>query len=790
MPIATRSVIRILLATSALAAANPAFAEQADAQQPAAAESAEAGGLVDIVVTARRRAERAQETPISLSVATGETLVNRSVTSFIDVQRQTPSLHIAPAALSATATNLSMRGQALTDIRLNIDPAVAIYIDGVYLPRAQGSNASDLIDIDRVEVLAGPQGTLYGKNTTGGAVTLYSKLPTDNFEGFMRGRVATYGETNIAGMLNLPISAGAMLRIVGSITDRDGYGKNTFNGDDAGALNSRYGRATLLLEPSDALRITLRGDYTKAKITREVYKGLYFLGPVNQTTGAAPVSTLEAALERGNFASAVAFNALPLATRIQLLNEADADLRRYVNGDADDGVMDQSSKENVSVWGVSGQIDYDFNDSLAFKSITALRGFLRRSTQDLDGTPYSLLQYPFQRTKDRQFSQEVQLGLNTMDDRLNAIVGLYYSDEEGRERIDQVSVRVISGVNALGVTDADVDNESFGVFGQASFKFTDQFSATGGLRYSKDKRFLNAMNYNATFCTSLGVTLASIGGVANCQRPESVQFSKVNYTASLEYRPTRDIMVYVKTSRGYRSGGLQEAVSATTPALANATFTPFKPETVTDYELGLKSDLFDRRLRVNLTYYHSILDDAIRTVSVPIAGEARPASRAQNAAKVKVDGIEFDITAVPVDGLELGLNGAYTDGRFASYITPTGEDRSNLPLLFTPKWQIGGSVAYTAELSGGRWRTQGDISYTGRQLSAEPAAFSPKHTIFNARTSVDIDAWDLNIALYGKNLTNRRYPPYPVDVAASLGFKYQGILSPPRTAGVEITKKF
>lgn len=744
--------------------------------------------ISDIVVTARRTTERAQDVPISLSVASGEMLVNRSVQTFIDVQRQTPSLHIVPAAISATATNLSMRGQVLVDIRLNIDPAVAIYVDGVYLPRAQGSNAADLIDIDRVEVLAGPQGTLYGKNTTGGAVSIYAKEPTDRVEGMIKGRIGTYMDSNIAGVINVPLGEGMAFRGVGSFSHRDGYGRNRLNGDRNGKLNSGYGRGALKLEPTDRLTVMLRGDYTHAKVSREAFKGMSFLQPVDTDTGAAPTATLAAALEMNNLTAAT-FAAQPLATRISQLLAADGALRAYSAGDPDDNFADQDSRENIKIWGFSGQIDYELSDGLSFKSITAWRGFNRRATADLDGTPFQILYYPFQQTKDHQFSQEAQLNIRALDGRLNMVTGIYYADEDGTERVFQGSVARILGANAISHTVSYVQNRSFGVFGQGTFKFSDYFSATAGVRYSKDKRQLTAQNYNSVDCTSLGVSLASIGGVDNCLRPMEAKFDRVNYLGSLEYRPTRDVMIYVKTSRGYRAGGLQAAVSGATPAAADAAFAPFSPETVTDYEVGLKSEWFDRRLRVNISYYHSILKNAIRNVSTPVPNEPRSVTRAQNAASAKIDGIEFDVTALPARGLELSVNGSWTDGRFTRYITPTGENRSALPLLFTPKWQLGAAAAYTADLGFAEWRNQVDVSYTSRQLAAEVVAYSPAHTIWNARSSIDIASADMNVAVYVKNFTNRRYIMFPVDIGA-LGFTYAGLYNPPRTAGVELTKRF
>lgn len=832
--ISARRFARLLASISVitLVSGATAYAQTATpgSAQDTSAEADSGIGLADIVVTARKRTERAQDTPISLSVASGETLQQRSVTQFIDVQRQTPSLHIAPSALSATSTNLAMRGQALTDIRLNIDPAVAIYQDGVYLPRAQGSNAADLLDIDRVEVLAGPQGTLYGKNTTGGAVSIYTKTPTDVLEGLVQARYGRFDEYNVAGVLNLPLSETIAVRMVGSISGRDGYGKNFSTGDDTGELNSRHFRAAIKLNPTDRLQVILRGDYTKAKAVREAWKGFSVLNsvaPAGDSTLGGPTATVQAAMELNNIPSVAAWLGLPAADRTALLRSADAVLRSYAQGDPDDAYMNQSAWETAKVWGYSAQIDYDLTDDISFKSITAYRAFLRLGTGDLDGTPFTIIEYPYMRTRDRQISEEAQLGGTFMNGRLNALVGVYYSDERGNEDTYQKSVPLVAAATPVGAQLGRIINKSFGVFSQASFKFTDQFSATAGIRYSKDKRFASLRNRTESLtgtpgvCSVFGVPIAATTVInpatgfpsqvtlADCIRDERVSFSKVNYTASLEYRPTQDIMLYVKTSRGYRSGGLQQAGAASLaggPLQANAIYQPFKPETVTDYEAGIKSEWFDRRLRVNVTYFHSKLDDAIRNVSTPVLGAngqptGQVASGVRNAATAKIDGIEFEVTAQPVQALELSVNGAWSHGRFSKYDVPNPAnpaqviDESDLPLLFLPKWQIGVSAAYTVEMDKWNWRNQIDYSYTSKQLSAEPPvgqdalAFAPRHSIVNLRSSIDIKDFDTTIALYGKNVFNKRYIVYPVDIR-SLGFIYSGIYNPPATYGIEVVKRF
>lgn len=772
------------------AAPPPATSGTAAAPQADSATASDVG-LQDILVTARKRSERAQDTPISLTVLSGESLTNRSVTQFTELQRQTPSLHMTQSSISGSAVDISMRGQALIGIRLNIDPAVGVYVDGVYYPRTPGLSAAAVADIDRVEVLAGPQGTLYGKNTTGGALVIYTKAPTtERFEGNLSAMYGSYGERNVTAVINAPVTSNLAVRLVGNISGRDGYGRNLVLDQATGRFDSYYFRGAALYKPTNNLSITLRGDYVRTKMFRESSKGLLELDPLTPGVGlGGPRATVEAALEI-NSLSLAAFQALPLARQSTLLQQADAKLRTFSAGDPDDSSQESPGYEDVKVWGYSATIDYALSNQISLKSITAYRAFDRHSTIDQDGTPYGIIETTYSHARDHQFSEELQLAGSFFENRLKSLVGVFYSKESGFENINSTSLIIQAGANPTAFQNADVGNSSLGIFTQHTLSITDKLSLTAGVRYTSDRRDLTAYTHNSTICTALGVTLASIGGVANCVRPMSASFSKVSYTAGLEYRPVKDVMLYAKTSRGYRAGGLQENAGGNTVAIANTANTPFRPETINDIEVGIKSEFFDRRVRLNLAFYRSRVTDAQRSIGLLVPGTTTVANSYQNAASVKIDGIEFDLAARPVPGLELGVNGAYTNARFGSYITPTGQDFTNIDVLMTPKWQYGLSAAYTADVGFGQWRNAVDFSWTGRQLTGEPAAYSPSHGILNARTGITFREHGLSLALFIKNITDKRYLVYPQDVRSSLGFIWSGPYNPPRTFGGEVKVSF
>ncbi|AMK26547.1 TonB-dependent receptor (plasmid) [Sphingobium sp. SJ10-10] len=748
--------------------------------------------LGDIVVTARKRAENAQDIPISLTVASGEDLVAKSITQFIQLQQITPSLHIIPASFGNTSVILASRGVAYVDIRLNNDPAVGIYVDGVYLPRAVGVNASELLDIARVEVLSGPQGTLFGKNTSGGAINFFTQAPTDRLEGSVKARIGAYGDRAASAVLNLPVTDTLSSRSVASFFGRDGYGRNMFDGSRTDKVNGRMFRTALSWTPGTTFQATLRADYSRTRSTQGAYKGFSFLqAPTVAGAGTGgPFPTVEAALERNDIPNLAAWLALSPATRDALLLDADRALRTFSAGNARDGNFDQAAREDMKAWGFSATIDYDLNDKISAKSITALRRFDRNGTSDLDGTPYAILQYPYLAAHDRQFSQELQISGDFLDGRLKSILGLYYSKENGMETSWQESLRRIGGNNAITFQNARVGNRSKGIFTQHTFRVLDTLSVTGGVRLSRDDRSLDSSNYNNTNCLSLGRSLASIGGIANCIRPMDVSFTRWSYTGSIEYKPDRDLLFYATTRRSYRSGGLQETAGATTVAAADVAFIPFRPEVVTDYEVGMKSEWFDRRLRVNVSGYHSIIDDSIRNQARPVVGSTSTPISTQNAAGVKVNGIEFEATVLPVKGLEISTNGAYTDAKFTRYLTPTGVDLTNLPVWFTPKWRIGVSAAYTQPITIGTVSANIDYSWEDRQLVSEPSAYSPSHEQLNARIALDLSKSGTTFAIFAKNITKEKYGPGPIDLSGALGFVASGQYNPPRTYGAEITKTF
>ena len=716
-------------------------------------EPAAGGGgaqLEEIVVQARRVTENLQTTPVAVSALTSAQLQNQTLRDFREIQRSVPSFRAEQMSLSASSSVMSIRGLSSGDVAVNNDPAVGIYVDGVYLPHAVGSEAMGVVDLDHVEVLRGPQGTLYGRNTIGGAVALYSREPTQNYEGMAQATFGNFSLRDFSGVVNIPLNDTLALRVQGRQYDQNGTGKNLFNGAQLGGRHGNSFKVSLRWAPTDAVTVLARADYARISSDSSALK------PYKMTLGSA--ANQEVARETG------------------LSNAAARDLYlSYRGGSFYDATVNNQPSEDSEVWGSSLTVNWDVAPHLRLKSITAQRRFLLKAFQDLDASPFRIIEQRPLNEKDNQFSQEFQLLGDAFGDRLDYILGAYYSKETGFQLTRQIATAALSATNPA-LTGGDVENRSQSLFGHANFKLTSNLAISGGLRYTEDKRSLDSFNQNATTCLALGRPLAA----GPCLFSETAKFHKLSYTASVEYNPSGELFLYAKVSNGYRSGGLPlGGGSPTSPILAAGSFVPFKPEEALAYEAGVKSQWFDNRLRANLAVYHTEYDDVQVSTPFTIPGTNLIVTAITNAAKGKINGAELDLEARPIDGLELRGSTAYTDAQFRNFTLA--------PFRFVPKWAYNLSAAYTHETEVGALRGQVNYDWASR-LYTSAFIGRPSLGLLSARLSLHIDSLDADIALWGKNLTAEKYFAYTVDTGA-LGIQasYAGA---PRTYGVELKKHF
>lgn len=760
----------IILGTAAVAAAlslQPAHAQEAPGEI-----RAQENQLGEIVVLARKREERLQDVPIAVTALSGDALTNQSVQSFRDLQEQTPSLSINPVSGDRNSTAISLRGQTQTDVLLTVDPAVGIYLDGVNISKTISTEMSNLVDVDRVEILKGPQGTLFGRNTTGGAVNIFYKQPTDRFEGKLILRTDEYSRAGGALVLNVPLADTLAMRVVGQYDRRDGYGINRFDGRDVGGdLDGGNLRGALRWAPTEDIEVVVRGDYNKSDTSTLPWHVVGVRDP------SAMLSIIGA---QGGTVESI------------LAQSSDY---RDINHNA-------RSRSRIESWGTSATVSIRLSDTVDFKSITSWRELDRLTSHDLDGTTYNLI-HVRQPTHQEVFTQEAQLSGVAVDDRLDWIVGGFYSRETGTDGTRTVNFNATTNVDGLttNVTDGSVRNSSIAGFAQATFRLTDRFSLTGGLRYTKDTKVLVSRNHvdrpEGTFLRcNLPVAIVGAATTAEaCVADLKDSYDDLSYMVTADYKPRDGMLVYLRTARGFKAGGFNLRGGADP-----ATFQPFRPETVTDYEIGLKSDWFDRRLRVNLAGYISKYDDIQRTV---IVGSTLPPPApptltvVRNAAKGTIKGVEAEVTAVPLDGLTLRGAMGYVHARYDSYIN-NGVDRSFERFPYQPAWNWSLSSAYEHQTPSGPMRFQIDYAYKGEQDGAPNSLTDPLtkswttikgYGLTNARISKSFDRQGVDVAFFVRNLFNKKYRTTILDFSGSLGHVLD---SPgdPRIIGAEASLSF
>jgi len=778
---------RVLLTTGTaiafVAFGTPAFAQGVEAQ------GEEGAGLEDIVVTARKVEENLQQTPIAITVLSAETMKAQGITNVREVVFSAPNVVIGGDLSGRSNSNFAIRGQTQFEANSAVDQSVAVYRDGVYVARSRGV-LSNMFDMERVEILKGPQGTLFGRNTTGGAIMLYSKLPKDYVEAGLTVRKGNYDLTEVEGYLNLPLSGdNVAIRLSGGLSDNSGFGRNTIANTELGSDNLKSLRGILRLEPDAGPKILVVGDWSRGRFRPKPAKLLYYNYAGPTSVGARPAS--QVAVELG----------LPLTpplTAVGSLQTAANVFASQINALGDPYSIDSFAVsplgvnhafDNFDQWGAALTVSHDIG-SVTLKSVSAYRKLSALNFQDLDGTRFNILSSSAG-TKQDQFTQELQLSGKALNDSLQYVAGLYYFTESAE---DASFSSQFPGVNPVRLTRAaaSIDNRSVAAFAQLSYEIVPSLSLTAGGRYTHEKKSVLVKNRltTASGADVCGVPTSLLPDPGVCKAPLSRKFDGWTYTFSLDYQPAEDMLLYARTSRGFRSGGFNSRGSA---AVADA-FAYFAPETVTDYELGAKLDLFDRRVRVNAALFRSKYNDIQKSV---VLFSGTQYNKVVNAAKATIDGLEVEIMARPVPSITLGASGSWLDARYNSY-TVQSLDISGQAFYLSPKYKA--SVFGQFEHDIGNWgKISARVDYswvdkvnfgTAQVVKFDKAiAYEPGYGLVNGRIGVSLDNPSLEIAAFVKNLTDKRYNSSRLVQDNTLGYVI-GTAGDPRTFGVEISYRF
>ncbi|MEO5492390.1 MAG: TonB-dependent receptor [Sphingomonas sp.] len=739
-----RSVCTALYTGAAAAAllATPAHAQ--DASAPAVPEAQDNSGTGDIVVTARRRSETLLNVPIAVTAFTADKLEKTGAVDLTDLQNTTPNTTIKDARGTNSTLAAFIRGVGQQDPVPGFEAGIGIYLDDVYLNRPQAA-VLDIYDVERIEILRGPQGTLYGRNTIGGAIKYVTKRLSDDFSASVRG---TYGSYNQAdGILSLSAPIGDMVRVgvSGARLTRDGFGRNRNLGIDNYNKNIWAGRGTVEFEsPDGGLFVRVTGDYTHDKSNsrngHRMFAGLLTGSPV-----LANVFDTNAGL---NF-----------------------------------------PKQDIQAGGLSMAVTAKLGGGFTLRSISAWRKDRSFTPIDFDSTPSVDVDVPAV-YRNEQTSQEFQLLYSS--DKLNGLVGFYYLGAKAATAFDVLLNTTLAGFDAFTV--GDVRTETSSVFADFTYDFTPQLSLSLGGRYTWDQR--KSFVYKASLLggplfgasTEFGGNPTLNLGAATNFRGEA-NYKKFTPRASLSFKPNDDHMIYASYSQGFKGGGFDPRGSGTSAPISNAAagrtyqdiynYLAFKPESVTSYEIGWKGSAFDKRLTWALDGFYSNYTD----VQIPGATGCLSAGGVQtfcgattNAGKARIKGLELETNAVLARGFagagsNVTFTGAlgYIDAKFLRFAGLSGNFTGAVvtdiakvsPFQNTPKWTLSGTLGTNLPVGSGNLTASTTVSYRSLTHQANTPTIlldQPSYTLLDANLTYSFGSkGQYSIGIHGKNLTDVRY---------------------------------
>ncbi|SNS06322.1 iron complex outermembrane recepter protein [Sphingomonas laterariae] len=718
----------------------PLYAQNLEAT---ASGATTATGIEEIVVTAQKREQNLQDVPIAISALSPAFLEKRQITSVADLSGLAPNLKVDTAGGNRTSSIIAIRGGVQGNPQIYFEPSVGMYMDGVYIAKAQGS-LFDVADIERIEVLRGPQGTLYGRNAIAGALNIVTRKPTGEFGGKIEASYGNFDYRRLRGSVDLPRLGIFSAKLSGQIAKRDGFYRVTGNAftDEAQTLDSQSGMVQLRAEPFDALTL----DY------------VFDISVNDQQASAA-----QAVSGTGSLA--------PYVEPRKRLREVSFNSPNF---------------EYAKNWGHALTAALDLGDIGMLKSITALRKQTYRDTLDLDGTPISM--GVSSRDSDyKQFSQELQLTGQTGD--LNYVIGAYYFDDDGFVLNPQSFFSGLSNTDSrFGFT-----TKAYAAYAQVDYKITDALTLTGGLRYTHEKKTVE--RYLAR--------LTAAGRVVVVDLPEGVtppaKFEKMSPTATLAYEFNPNLNVYARYAQGYRSGGFNATASSTIDVQRI-----FKPQVQDTYELGLKSRLLDNKLQLNIAAFQNDVSDLQLSVFVPGISAS---SILVNAGKARVRGLEIEAVARPSDALTVQAGIGYLDSKYLQYLDGGIDVADNRAFPHAPKYTVSTNVDWRV-LQGdfGKLNLIVDLNFmSSYYVSPSPLVptlptqtpasktQSPGRTTLDTRlvlSEMPIGSTTGTLSLWGRNLLNEDNPNFFIDYGASFQRLITAYFPDPRTYGVTLGLKF
>ncbi|WP_380875922.1 TonB-dependent receptor [Sphingomonas sp. DBB INV C78] len=748
-----------------------------------AQETAQNVSLEDIVVTAQKRTENLQDTPLAVSAVTADTIDKRGITDVSSLTAIAPNLSITTTGASTSNIALFIRGIGESETILTVDSPVGLYVDGIVLGRSSGA-VFDLVDLERIEVLRGPQGTLYGRNTIGGAVNLISKKPTADFgiEQWLSYGRFDYIQAKTSLNTGTLGDSGIRAQFTYLHKQRDGYADNVLAKDsaDPGAYNVDAFRLSVAYDQGGPLRLNYTYDYNDRRSVANQ----------NQLAVARPdiAAYINASSALGGNAPQISRNRID-----RLILDHDGPIRDKVQGHA-----------------LTAEID--LGDNLTLRSLTGYRKWDNSVVNDQDGNgglvgfvvdpilfaggpfiplgvqPISLFHLTFERDQD-QWTQEFNL-LGKIGDRTEFVLGAFYFEEVAHEENPTFLTFIVPSPTPIPVTPT-VSVDSFGVnlasnfiyrhksrskavFGQITTPLADRLNLTAGARYTWDDKHLDQ----------------TLPTARNLDR----SFDNFNWALTLDYQWPNDIMAYARVATGYKAGGFN----------ARSINEGFDPEDLTSYEIGLKTELFDRRLRFNVALFHAVHKDV--QVGQFLAGSGGSVGITVNAGNAHYNGVEAEFTALVTDNIILTGNVGYTHRDYKKFeirnpltdqIVDIADDAH---FIYSPDTTANLGLEYRFDpFAFGQLAARLDYSYRSSMYWHAGTLLNPFNDVIaddgvgrlDARVTLSqlkLGSGTAEISLWGKNITDENYLLGGVDFG-SLGFATVSYAEP-RTYGIDLRVKF
>ncbi|WP_321392550.1 TonB-dependent receptor [Emcibacter sp.] len=718
-----KQAVRLMVSTIIATGAFTGVAAGADA----AGDSEGGFVLEEIVVTAQKREQNLQDTPISLAAFDREALEMRSIKDIADVTAYTPNVQITPSPGGNTGATVAIRGATTVNPAVTWEPAVGIYIDGVFVAKNVGG-LFDVAELERIEVLRGPQGALYGKNTTGGAINLITRKPSGELGGYVKGGAGNYGSYEFGASIDLPKLGDILsVNVAYNKRERDGFydnvesslpGANPPASNDFNSLDAESLRVAALAEFSESFSAYYTFDWSR----------------------------------RNNSPSFGQFELGTLSATYDILGPAPIERQ-------DEGSRDGTFYDTSKTQGHALHLTWDISDNMTLKSITAYREMQFHDNNDYDGVPYT--GFHAERDVDHsQTSQELQL-VGSMDS-LTYVLGLFYFNEKADAFNPYDFGFGIPVRNYYGV-----ESNSYAAFGQVDWAIDDHWTLTLGMRYTKEDKDAYIRHPDGYFI-----------GADTFEFEDSDTWNNFSPSATISYKLNEDVNFYAKVARGWKAGGFNgEAVSA---AVASV---PYDEETMTSYEIGMKARWMDGRVQTNIAGFYNKVND------LQLSNFLGAYSQIENAGESSVKGIEFEGILLITESLTAFLNYGYMKGDYQDFSVGGVQHKDTAKFPYTPEHKISVGLEHSVDLGFGELRSRVDYSWTDEQyfFHEEASALLTKgesYDLLNARIALDIpldDRRSLELSVWGKNLTDAEYRLHGIPITSNFyAINYYG---DPRTFG-------